>query len=561
MNAVDLFAGCGGFSTGLADACAGAGVRLSLVAVDNWHTALATHALNHPDAAHAEGDIAALDPRAVCPDGVDLMLASPPCTEHSKARGGKACPGESRDLGWEVVRWARELAPKVVIVENVPRWENWGPLDTNGKPLKAREGEHFQAWLAALAALGYRCSHRVLCAADHGEATTRRRLFVVAVRDGLTWRWPEPTHAKEPGEPGLFGPALEPWRGAREIIDWSIRGTSIFARKKPLSDKTLARIEAGLRKFGGSAFAEHGKGGRPDQIPSSAQDVAEPLDPVCAQQGGGGGLSLAQPFTVCVANQGFDETRVRSGDSPVGAITGGGVRHAPAEPFVLASYEGTDRRVAAVAAPVGTVRVEGKVFGLAEPFIVPQGYGERDGQAPRVNDVGQPLPHVVGSQKHPLVEPFILSAGGPEVGEAPTSGPHPTVLTRDHCGLVEPFVLNQDAWGVNRAVDAPVPTTATDGATALVLAVANREPERGACEPLGSQACKARFTLLLPHGADVLFRMLQPHELAAAQGFPPGYRWAGTKTERVKQIGNSVCVRVSAALCASALRAIPGGPS
>src|SRR5690606_9478198 len=104
----------------------------------------------------------------------------------------------------------------------------------------------------AIRSLGYRVAHRVLCAADYGDPTTRHRLFIVAWRGrSSSAPWPAETHA-EHGQADLFGQRL-PWRAAREVIDWSLEGQSIFGRKRPLAPKTLARIAEGLRRFGGPA--------------------------------------------------------------------------------------------------------------------------------------------------------------------------------------------------------------------------------------------------------------------------------------------------------------------
>ena len=125
----------------------------------------------------------------------------------------------------------------------MPEFVDWGPCSlVTGRPIPSRKGEYFQAWLAALKAIGFRrIEYRILCAADYGDPTTRRRFILIATSDGRRLRWPEPTHA-EHGSADLLG-SRNRWRAAAEIIDWNLRGSSIFTRRKPLAEKTLRRIE------------------------------------------------------------------------------------------------------------------------------------------------------------------------------------------------------------------------------------------------------------------------------------------------------------------------------
>lgn len=372
IRAVDLFAGAGGASTGLAQAVERLGRRAELVAINHWPTAVETHSANHPWAQHYCAEVDSLNPRKVVRGKLDLLLAGPSCVHHSTARGGRPMNEQDRASAWCVVRWAEALQPRYVLVENVPEWKSWGPLDTRGRPMKSRKGETFEAWLAALRALGYRTSERILCAANYGDATTRRRLFVLAWRGrSAVAPWPEETHA-DGGLADLFG-ARRPWRAAREVIDWSLEGQSIFGRKRPLAPKTLARIAEGLRRFGGPA---------------------------------------AEPFLMLLTHGG----RVRS------------------------------------------------------------------------------LPTITGANR----------------------------------GIVEPFVIGQQSGAVPRPVREPLPTLAAAGAVSLV------EPYLEGQSP-----------------RDIRFRMLAPHELAAAMGFPADYQFRGTRTDVVRQIGNAWPVNTACALSAA----------
>ena len=248
--AADLFCGAGGTSTGLVKACEESGVEVDLIAINHWDVAIATHSANHPEAKHLCTSIDSVDPRKVVPGGrLNLLVASPECTHHSNARGGRPMSDQSRASAWHIVRWAEALYIDNILIENVREFENWGPLGTNGRPLKSKRGETFRAFLTALESLNYSVDYRILNAADYGEATTRERLFVQARKRPKQIAWPDPTHSRD-GEPTFFG-KRDKWRPAKEVIDWSIASQSIFSRKKPLAPATMARIEAGLRKFGG----------------------------------------------------------------------------------------------------------------------------------------------------------------------------------------------------------------------------------------------------------------------------------------------------------------------
>ena len=234
---VDNFAGGGGASTGIVAARG----RPVDIAINHSPEAIAMHAANHPDTKHFCENIWEVDPREACGSRrVGLAWFSPDCTHFSKAKGGQPRSKEIRGLADVVIRWARAVRPRVIVVENVEEFMDWGPLGDDGKPVAARKGEDFRRWLGELTACGYAVEYRRLVAADYGTPTTRRRFVAVARCDGRPIVWPEPSHGKG---------RAHPWRPAAEIIDWSLPCPSIFARKRPLADATLRRIAAGLRRF------------------------------------------------------------------------------------------------------------------------------------------------------------------------------------------------------------------------------------------------------------------------------------------------------------------------
>ena len=233
---VDNFAGGGGASTGIEQAFG----RPVDVAVNHDPEAIAMHAINHPDTKHYCESVYKVDPEAITRNQpVGLAWFSPDCCHHSKARGGAPRSPRVRGLAWVVIRWARRVKPRVILLENVEEFQSWGPLDAEGYPIKEKAGTTFRLWINQLRAAGYKVEHRELRACDYGAPTTRKRLFVIARRDGLPIVWPKPTH----------GPGRIPYRTAADCIDWSIPCPSIFGRAKPLAENTLRRIAKGIMKY------------------------------------------------------------------------------------------------------------------------------------------------------------------------------------------------------------------------------------------------------------------------------------------------------------------------
>lgn len=233
---VDNFAGGGGASTGIKWAMG----RSPDIAINHDAEAVAMHALNHPETKHYCEDVWQVDPlEATGGRPVGLAWFSPDCTHFSKAKGGKPRSQKIRGLAWVVYRWAKAVRPRVICLENVEEFADWGPLLEDGKPDPLLAGATFHRWWRQLENLGYVLDSRELKACDFGAPTSRKRLFVIARCDGQPIRWPEPTHGK----------GLQPYHTAAEIVDWSLQCPSIFDRKKPLADATLRRIAHGIMRY------------------------------------------------------------------------------------------------------------------------------------------------------------------------------------------------------------------------------------------------------------------------------------------------------------------------
>ncbi|QQT86181.1 DNA cytosine methyltransferase [Acinetobacter ursingii] len=242
---IDNFAGGGGTSTGLEQAFN----RSVDVAINHDAKALAMHRINHPDTKHYCESVWDIDPIEVTGNQpVGLVWLSPDCKHFSKAKGSKPVEKKIRGLAWVALRWAAKVRPRVIMLENVEEFKTWGDLAADGKPCPKQKGRTFNSFVNALKRQGYAVDYRELRACDYGSPTIRKRFFLIARRDGLSIKWPEPTHA-HPDSIQVQKGNLKPWRTAAECIDWSLDCPSIFTRKRPLASATLERIARGLKKF------------------------------------------------------------------------------------------------------------------------------------------------------------------------------------------------------------------------------------------------------------------------------------------------------------------------
>jgi len=483
---VDNFAGGGGASTGI-EAALG---RAPDIAINHSPQAIAMHRANHPETKHYTENIHDVDPREVCGSRpVGLAWFSPDCCHFSRAKGSKPVKKKIRALAWVVVRWAKRVKPRLIILENVEEFQTWGPLTKEGLPDRSRAGETFRAWLAQLVDLGYTVEIRSLVAADYGTPTTRRRLFIIARRDGVHGVWPEPTHGKG---------RQEPWRPASEVIDWSLPCPSIFERKRPLAEATQRRIAEGIRRFV---------------------------------------LETAEPFIVPLTHQGG--FRGRSVTDPVATVTG--------------AHRGE--------------------LALVSPTLIQTSWGERKGQAPRVPGLHKPIGTIVaGGVKHALVAAFLAKHYGGMVGHD-VHRPLGTVTAKDHHAVTTAFLTKfYGSCRSGASAEEPVPTVTAGGGhmaevrAFLVKYYGSGSQGQGLREPLHTVTSRARFGLVQVHGeqyviTDIGMRMLQPHELFKAQGFPDDYEIRPeingkpmTKTAQIALCGNAVCPQVAEALVAANTR-------
>ncbi|WP_220137936.1 DNA cytosine methyltransferase [Myxococcus llanfairpwllgwyngyllgogerychwyrndrobwllllantysiliogogogochensis] len=323
---IDLFAGGGGASTGLAAAVG----RDPDVAMNHDPVAMAVYRANHTRTICLPEDVWTTPPRKVVRlvrrgTRVWILWASPDCTHFSKAKGGKPREKKLRSLAHVIVRYARDVEPEIICMENVEEFLDWGPLYEAGHvmpdgrvlqvgdklintPIPERAGEDFELWRGQLELLGYRLEWKILDASRFGAPTRRKRLFIVARRDGMPIQWPTPTH----------GPGLLALHTAAECLDWTIPVPSIFGRKRQLVPKTLWRVAQGVRKFV---------------------------------------LETPTPFIVKV-NHGGMEDRSESIDAPLSTVTASRRGHALVAAFLAKGYGGHASPGIRLDRPVDTITTQ-----------------------------------------------------------------------------------------------------------------------------------------------------------------------------------------------------------
>ncbi len=530
----DQFCGAGGWTQGAVEAIEQRGIDIAdAAAFNHWPTAVETHQTNHPRIRHYCQDMATVRPIVAFPGGkIDVLIASPSCIYFSGARGGRPIHDQQRMDPWYILPWLTDLDVTALVVENVPEFMQWGPVDpATGKPIKRLQGKYYLSWVNAICALGYTYDARVLRCADYGDGTTRERYFGIFRKDGRPVRWPMPTHAAKAGD-GLF--AVKQWRTAREFIDWDRKGKCIFDRPRPLASNTIRRLIVGARRHFGPLAALYvaalevelcrsvayeatkGRKTKPLVLPQSDRQVSADGAALIELHGTGTAHSMGEPLPTLAA--GGNHYGLAQADLAfvVGQQSGSVARPA-GQPLPTVATAGAIR----VAVPQ-LVNIEG-----VEPALL---HVNHSGPAARMHSVEQPLPSQPGSRGMGLLNPLIVpyySTGTATSVETPL----PTITTRERLALVDP------AFVQFREIDLTVNDilAALAGAKRLVVVI----------DPVTGAPSYAKLSLL--------FRMLLNHELAAATSFPPAYRFSGNDKEVTKQIGNAVPVATARAIIGAML--------
>lgn len=514
---VDLFAGGGGWSTAFEQATG----QHPHISINHDDQAISMHKANHPQSKHYQADVFEVCPREAVGDmPVGWMHLSPDCTHHSQAKGGQPRDRKIRALSWVGIRWAGQVSPRIISLENVRQILNWGPLvakrcpktggviRTDGSiaakgeytpaadqflvPCKKRQGETWKRFVTILRNLGYDVEWKRMVAADYGAPTTRDRLFLMARRDGVPIEWPAPTHYKMPSK------GQKKWRSAAECIDWSIESKSIFERPRPLADATMRRIARGVKRF-----------------------IVDSQKPFLVQTGYGERKGQA-PRSLELTN-------------PLGTVVAGGVKHALVSPVLIQASHGEGsgktkrwgQGCKDITAPLNTITTTGgggQSVALAYLAQMNGGFNQTAGRCAH-----DPITTITntGSQQQLVTANLVHVSNTPEspsqlsATEASWTQDDKTKALRTAA-----FLINYYGNGDARDLTAPLDTVTTRDRLALVTVTLGGTP----------------YLIV-----DIKLRMLQPNELYKAQGFPDNYVITHghdgkpmTKTAQVRMCGNSV---------------------
>lgn len=579
---IDNFAGGGGASHGIERALG----RKIDVAINHDADAVAMHLVNHPETKHYCQSIMSVDPADACTvDGKirksSLWWFSPDCKHHSKAKGGKPRDKNIRDLAWVVVHWIERLgamAADCIMLENVEEFRKWGPLDEDGYPIKEREGEEFNFWVRQIRRHGYKVEWRELVAANYGAPTTRKRLYLIARRDGQPIVWPEATHKPASSKDGVVtkwaeGQGLtlsdlqdmDQWRSAASCIDWSIDCPSIFDRDRPLRPNTLKRIAHGVMRYVVDASdpfivpVTNSKWGS-----QTGWSATEPLRTVTTAKGGE--YAVVNPGMVPLTHNG-GEKRFYGPKTPFPTVTGAnrgeigqigatlvgvGGRRAQSGPLGVSTPmpTGTAKADTAIATvhlaphitkfrggavgsdagnPMPTITANGEPkrpagaqpLALAGATLVQTGYGEREGQDPRSLDPSQPLGTVVASGGKHAAAAALLSQfrGSNKTGSGgDPAGPAKAITAGgQHQAVICAHMEQANTGMVGHLIQSPLSTIVGSGSTQRLVET-TLIPEGDLPPHIIERATQTAAFLMVYYGTDQAPDMEQPMPVIRTRG-------------------------------------------
>lgn len=549
MLYIDLFCGAGGTSTGVEKARLENEQCAKVIAcVNHDANAIASHAANHPDALHFTEDIRKLELspmvehlakcKAQYPDAYIVLWASLECTNFSKAKGGQPRDADSRTLAEHLFRYIEAIEPDYIQIENVEEFMSWGDMDENGKPISMDKGRLYQKWVHNVKKYGFDFDYRILNAADYGAYTTRKRFFGIFAKKGLPITFPEPTHCKN-GRKDMFS-SLERWKPVKEVLDFSDEGETIF-RAKPLAEKTLERIYAGLVKFvagGKDAFlVKYNSMSRSGKY--NAPGVDEPC-PVVATQNR---LGVAQVCFLSKQFSGHPESKNVSVEEPAGTITFRD-HHA----FVSAHYGNGFNR--SVNEPSATVTTKDRLSLVTPRFIANEYSG--GGQHTSIDNI---CPAILTNPKQKLItcKPWIMNTSFSNIGSS-IEEPAQTITANRKWH----YLMNPQFNSAGRSVDNPCFTLIARMDKMPPYLVVT-ETGRVAVEIYDTDSPmtrKIKEFMALYGIVDIKMRMLRIPELKKIMGFPEDYMLIGTQADQKKFIGNAVEVNMARVLCEALARKI-----
>ena len=571
---VDNFAGGGGASTGIELATG----RIVDIAINHNRAAIQMHEKNHPYTKHFCEDVWQINPLKVTKGRpVAVVWGSPDCTHFSKAKGGTPVEKKIRGLAWVLCKWAGTVKPRVIIMENVEEFMTWGPvvpmrykgrcvkkiIKENGKtkyitaekgevlsekeqiflPDKKRSGQTFNRFVEQLKALGYDVDWKAMTACDYGAPTKRKRFFLIARRDGKPIVFPKPTHG--------VGKGLKPYRTAAECIDWSIQGKSIFGRKHPLKANTMKRIARGLDKF---VIKSPNPFIMQVRFDNTAQDITKPLSTITTVNK----HYLVQPAISPYVMSNNTGNIPHGVNEPCPTITTG-VRNYVCVPYLSQYFSGEKQSGSDIQKPMPTVT------SIDHNALVAVSLSSRygDGADGRGQPLDKPLNTVTGTNHSQLIGAHLIKYYSGEEQAQSVKAPLHTITTEPRFYLATSHICTLRNNMDGQPVTEPLTTITSHAShhaeikTYLTKLTGNEEnlgcwdEVRKMLNEYAGYDIKDNEILIMEIDkiqyfiSDIAMRMLEPKELARAQGFPPDYVLqvdeSYSKSDQIARIGNSVC--------------------
>lgn len=560
---IDLFCGAGGLSEGVEEARLDGNRCAKVVCcVNHDKNAILSHDANIPDALHFIEDIRTLELspistiveriRQLYPDAMIMLHASLECTNFSKAKGGQPRDADSRTLAEHLFRYIDVIAPDYIQIENVEEFMSWGDMDENGKPISMDKGRLYQKWVRNVKKYGYNFEHRILNAADFGAYTTRKRFFGIFAKKSLPIVFPEPTHCKG-GRQDMFS-KLEKWKPVKEVLDFSDEGTTIF-REKPLAEKTLERIYAGLIKFvaeGKDAFLSRYNTVRP-------QDTCKSVDEPCGVLTTENRFAKVQVSFLSKQFSGHPESKNVSVEEPAGAIT------CKDHHVFVSAYYGNGHNHS-VDLPAPTVTTKDRMALIESRFMCSYNFKDTG------KDINQPCPTLLTKDRLSLVSPFFMNqySGGGQVSDINSPCPAVTTTPKQNLVTYQPWIMNTAFSNVGSSIEEPSQTItanrkwhylmnpqfnsaggSVDSPCFTLIARMDKMPPYLVATESGQVAIeiynndspmtvKIKEFMALYGIVDIKMRMLRIPELKKIMGFPEDYVLIGTQADQKKFIGNAV---------------------
>ena len=544
---IDLFCGAGGTSTGVESARHDGRKCAKVIAcVNHDANAIASHAANHPDAVHFTEDIRTLDLEPMVmhlermkkryPEAHVVLWASLECTNFSKAKGGQPRDADSRTLAEHLFRYIEAVRPDYIQIENVEEFMCWGDLDENGKPVSRDKGRCYVRWVNAVCGYGYDYDWRILNAADYGAYTSRRRFFGQFARKGLPIVFPRQTHAKgsvcaDAIGTSLFPDQYKPWNAVRDVLDLQDEGTSIFGKKKPLCEKTLERIYAGLVKFVAGGKKQHEAwilkyNSMNQQHHHNAPSIDKPCPTVAVQNR----LGIVKVNFLSKQFSGDPMGKNQGIDRPAGTVTCRD-HHA----FITAYY--TPGTNTSIEEPNPTVTTMGRHALVSADGI----------------DLDKPMPDVSMDQVKLLSRQFIANeySGGGQISDLDDVCPAILTTPKQKVVSADQFLMNPQYQCEGSSIEKPCFTLIARMDKMPPYLISTEQGDLGIAiyETDSPMTRKVKEFMAMYGIIDVKMRMLNIRELKRIMGFPEDYTLVGTQAEQKKYIGNAVEVNMARVLC------------